>query len=140
MEVFTKKMTVLEQHIDLMGHVNNAKYLEIFEEVRWDAIVSRGFDVPFIRKSQTGPVILEVNMKFLSEIRLREEISVTMEPLNYEGRVGQLRQKIIKKDGTLSCEADFVFGLFDLQARKLIAPTPEWKMAVGLPSTTLGAR
>jgi acyl-CoA thioester hydrolase len=32
----------------------------------------------------------------------------------------------------LCCDATFVVGLFDLQARKLVLPTPEWLRAVGL--------
>jgi thioesterase-3 len=29
-------MTVRGYHLDLFGHVNNARYLEFLEEARWD--------------------------------------------------------------------------------------------------------
>lgn len=32
----------------------------------------------------------------------------------------------------IASEAIFTFGLFDLKARKMISPTPEWKSAIGL--------
>jgi acyl-CoA thioester hydrolase len=39
---------------------------------------------------------------------------------------------MVNQEQTLCCDAAFVIGLFDLQARKLIAPTPEWMRALGL--------
>ena len=43
-----------------------------------------------------------------------------------------MRQQMIKTDGEVACEATFVFGLFDIERRRLINPTPEWAYAVGL--------
>jgi acyl-CoA thioester hydrolase len=43
-----------------------------------------------------------------------------------------LRQVMINEKGEEAAIADFVIGLFDLNARKLIEPTPEWKHALGL--------
>jgi acyl-CoA thioester hydrolase len=37
-----------------------------------------------------------------------------------------------KADGTIACEAMFTFGLFDLEKRKLVEATPEWKKAIGM--------
>jgi hypothetical protein len=51
--------------------------------------------------------------------------------VSYERKVGRMRQVIVKADGTPACEAIFAFGLFHLDERKLIAPTPEWSRAVG---------
>jgi hypothetical protein len=34
--------------------------------------------------------------------------------------------------GELCCDAMFTIGLFDLTARRLIRPTPEWARALGL--------
>jgi hypothetical protein len=36
------------------------------------------------------------------------------------------------KDDNLACEAIFTIGLFDLEKRRLIEPTPAWAFAVGL--------
>lgn len=40
---------------------------------------------------------------------------------------------MLKANGSLAAEAVFTFGLFDLQSRKLIDATPEWKKAIGMP-------
>jgi len=126
------KVLIRESHIDTLGHVNNATYLALFEEARWELITQRGYGINELRKFQKGPVILDLNLRFLKELRLREEIEITTEIVKYEGRVGQMLQKMVKKDGVVASELLMNFGLFDLQERKLISPTAEWKNAMGM--------
>lgn len=126
------KFLVREVHVDSYGHINNATYLSLYEEARWELITPRGYGFNEIHKLKQGPVILEVNLKFLKEIRLRETITITTTLLNYTGKVGQLKQQMVKEDGSVASEAIFTFGLFDIKARKLIEATPEWKQALGI--------
>ncbi|WP_413560088.1 acyl-CoA thioesterase [Bdellovibrio sp. HCB209] len=126
------KLLIRESHIDSYGHVNNATYLSLYEEARWEAITPRGFGFHDVHRLQQGPVILEVNIKFMKEIKLRETITITSSIADYEGKIGHMKQQMIKEDGTVASEAIFTFGLFDLKARKMILPTPEWKKACGL--------
>ncbi|MFN7727550.1 MAG: acyl-CoA thioesterase [Bdellovibrio sp.] len=123
-------LLIREAHLDTFGHVNNATYLALYEEARWDLTTGNGFGLKDIQKLKTGPVILEVTVKFVSELKLREKIRITTELIEYKGKVGRLQQQMIKEDGTLASEALFIFGLFDLQARKLIEPTDAWKKAI----------
>lgn len=125
-------LIIKEQHVDSYGHVNNATYLTLYEEARWESITPRGYGFNEIHQKQQGPVILEVNVKFIKEIRLRESITITTKLLKYEGKVGQMVQQMIKEDGTVASEAVLTFGLFDMKARKLILPTPEWKKALAM--------
>lgn len=126
------KFKVKEHHLDTYGHINNATYLALYEEARWEIMTERGYSFAEIHKSQQGPVILEVNLKFLKEIGLRENITITTEVVHYKGKIGQMLQKMIKDDGVVASEALFTFGLFDLKERKLLEPTPKWKMVLGL--------
>lgn len=125
------KVLIRESHLDTYGHVNNARYLDMYEEARWQLVTDRGYGFKKVHDSGQGPVILEVNLKFMKELRLREEITITTELVDYPGKIGRLKQQMIKPDGTVASEAIFVFGLFDLKARKMIEPTAEWKIAVG---------
>ncbi|MGZ3743553.1 MAG: acyl-CoA thioesterase [Pseudobdellovibrionaceae bacterium] len=126
------KLLIRESHLDTYGHVNNAVYLTIYEEARWEAITARGYGFKKVHESGQGPVILEVNLKFMKELCLREEITITTELVDYPGKVGHLKQRMIKPDGSIASEALFTFGLFDIKARKMIDATPEWKKAIGL--------
>jgi acyl-CoA thioester hydrolase len=127
-----KTIFISEAHLDSFGHLNNARYLELFEQARWDLITERGFGIDVIRSTRTGPTILEVVLKFQRELSARETVVIRSDLLSYERKVGKFRQQMIKADGTVACEAIFTIALFDLEKRRLIEPTPAWAYAVGL--------
>lgn len=127
-----RKLLIRESHLDTFGHVNNATYLQIFEEARWDWITSNGFGLREIREQQVGPTILEITIKFLRELRNREEVTIRTEVLSYRGKICDLRQAIHKADGELACEAVLRCALFDLRQRKIVAPTAAWARALGV--------
>jgi acyl-CoA thioester hydrolase len=125
-------ITIREGHLDLFGHVNNAVYLEIFEEARWDIVEAGGYGLRKVQETGVGPTILEIELQFKREIRNRERITVRTWLANRAGKVMTLRQVMMNEKGEEACTADFVIGLFDTRARKLIDPTPEWLRAVGV--------
>jgi acyl-CoA thioester hydrolase len=130
-QVFEYPVTIRERHLDTFGHVNNATYLELFEEARWDIITPRGFGLKEIQERKIGPVILEVKVKFLKELSNRDQIVIRSWNSSQAGKITTMTQVMINERGEEACRAEFVFGLFDLVARKLISPTPEWKRALG---------
>ena len=130
--VHEKSIVISEAHLDSFGHVNNARYLELMEQARWDLITERGFGIDVIRASKTGPTILEIDIRFFRELAARDPITIRTEMLSYERKVGKLRQQMVKPDGTVACEAIFTIGLFDVERRRLIEPTAAWRHAVGL--------
>jgi acyl-CoA thioester hydrolase len=131
-KVFEKTIVISEAHLDSFKHLNHARYLEIFEQARWDLITENGFGFDTIEKTQTGPTILGVEMKFLKELHPRETVVIRSELVSYERKIGKMRQVMIKANGESACDAIITFGLFDIVQRKLIEPTPEWARAVGL--------
>ena len=129
--VFHYPLTIREHHLDTFGHVNNATYLSILEEARWELITQNGYGLSYIRETGLGPTILEINIKFLKELRLREQISIESQMLSYEGKIGKIVQKMFR-NGEQCCIAEFTVGLFSVKERKLVLPTPEWLKAIGL--------
>jgi YbgC/YbaW family acyl-CoA thioester hydrolase len=127
-----KTFVISEAHLDSFGHLNNARYLELFEQARWDLITERGFGIDMVRQTKTGPTILQIEIRFMRELSPRDVVVIRTEMLSYERKIGKLRQQIIKADATVACEAVFTIGLFDLERRKLIEPTPAWLRAIGL--------
>jgi acyl-CoA thioester hydrolase len=130
--IHEKTILISETQLDSFGHLNHARYLELFEQARWDLITERGHGIDVIRRTRTGPTILEINIRFLRELGPRESVVIRTDLLSYERKVGKLRQQMVKPDGTVACEAVFTFGLFDVEQRKLIEPTPAWRYAIGL--------
>jgi len=67
---------IRERHLDAFGHVNNAQYLVLFEEARWEMITSRGYGIQEVLKNQVGTVVLECQVRFKRELKLRETIRI----------------------------------------------------------------
>ncbi|UPT74253.1 MAG: acyl-CoA thioesterase [Elusimicrobiota bacterium] len=131
MKVHEFGTTIEDRHLDMFGHVNNAAYLELFEKARWDLITRGGFGPDKVRESKTGPTLLEVTVRFRREIRGTGPVTIKTRTVSYKSKIGRLEQEMLW-NGESACVAEFVIALFDLEARKLIRPTPEWKRAVGL--------
>jgi thioesterase III len=125
-------LTIHERHLDTFGHVNNATYLDLLEEARWDLITRNGYGLDEIDRRQAGPTVVEANLRFVREIRNRERITVKSWTESYSGKICRFAQQMLNEKEELCCDATFVMGLFDLQARKLLLPTPEWLRALGL--------
>lgn len=134
-KLFESEITVLEKNLDSFGHVNNAVYMEFYEQARWQFITENGYGLPQVQKLKKGPVILESNIKFKKEIKLRETFKVRSQMVENRGKIMTIHQEmILDKSGkeVVASEADFVVGFFDLIERKLIDPTPEWLKAIGV--------
>lgn len=123
---------IREQHLDTFGHVNNAVYLQLFEEARWEWMTERGYGLDKIQETRCGPVILEVQIKFRRELKNRDRITIYSHIASYEGKVGVIRQKMKREDGSLACDASLTCALWDLDERKIIEPTEEWLIALDL--------
>jgi acyl-CoA thioester hydrolase len=130
---FSYSLTIREGHLDTFGHVNNATYLALFEEARWQMVTDRGYGLEKVRQTQQGPIILEVQVQFRRELTLRTEVNITSRTTKYAGKIGQVYQEIANQlDPTLVyATATFTIGFFDLSRRKLIPPSPEWLRAIG---------
>jgi len=126
------EVVIRESQLDTFGHMNNAAYLVLFEEARWDFISNNGYGLNEVINLQKGPVILDVAMRFKKEIKLREKIKITLELISHERKISKFKQEMIKEDGTVAAELHLTFGFFDLQTRRLIDPTPEWLKAIGV--------
>lgn len=129
---FEYEVLIREHHLDSYGHVNNATYLALYEEARWEAITQKGYGYKTVQRTGLGPIILEINLKFLKEIKLRERIVITLEVVSYVGKICILRQQMLRENREVVSEATLTTSFFDLKARKLIPATTEWLKALDL--------
>ena len=132
-EIFEYELMIRENHLDSFGHVNNAVYVQLYEEARWDFITKNNCGLDKIQQNKIGPVILDLQVRFKRELKNREKIKIisqTKEVVN--DKILILNQKMINEEGKIASEALFTVGFFDLKERKLIAATSEWLKAVGI--------
>ena len=125
-------MLIKEHHLDIFNHVNNATYLQLLEEARWEFLNACGIDLKTIHDTSIGPIVLECHLQFLKELRLRQSIVIESQMISFDKKVGVMRQDIINEQHELCMHAELTFGIFDMQTRKLILPTAQWLSAIGV--------
>jgi acyl-CoA thioester hydrolase len=129
---FECKIQILESHLDAFGHVNNARYFDLYEQARWDFITKFGYGLKQVIDNEKGPVVLDVNCRFKRELINRETITIKSHTTESTGKIMKIYQEIIKEDGSVASDATFTFGFMDLKLRKLINPPEAWLKAVGV--------
>lgn len=133
--IYEYEKLILEHHLDTFGHVNNAMYLSIYEEARWDFITKNNLGLKEILETKVGPVLLDLNLTFKAELKNRDKIKIVSQARSElrNKYVMLLDQKMIKvDDGKVASTLTISVGLMDLNARKLISPTIPWLKALGL--------
>lgn len=135
---FKETYTIKEHHLDTFGHVNNATYLQLYEQARWDMMHEMGMGPEEIERDQKGPVIVELNLKFKKELINRSEITITtqfqkmLNPL-----VMEIYQEILNQKGELASSLTLSIGVMDLSKRKLCRPSEKWLRCLGLESSEI---
>ena len=85
-----------------------------------------------MHRLQGRPTVLEVEIRFVREIRNRQRVTIRTWIESYSGKIGKLAQQIRDEADELCTDAVFTIGLFDMTSRRLVRPTPEWIAALGL--------
>ena len=131
-EVNEYQLEIREKDIDMLGHVNNATYLTLYEEARWAMIAPRGWGKEDILRRRLSPIVLDVQISFRRELRLGEKVLVRTwchDPLRKTCHVSQV---MLKADGKEASSATFTMALFNLDNRKLVDPPQDWIETIGL--------
>ncbi|MCB0342533.1 MAG: acyl-CoA thioesterase [Bdellovibrionales bacterium] len=121
---------VLYQHLDTFGHVNNAAYLQLFEEARWDMIEKNGYGLKKIQETKKGPTILDVQIRYKKELMFKEPCRIETYLPSHKKKLMYLQQELFNSQGEQAAKAFFTFAFFDLEQRKIIPPTEDWLKAV----------
>jgi YbgC/YbaW family acyl-CoA thioester hydrolase len=75
MGMFDYNLTVRGYELDSYGHVNNAVYLNYFEQARWELL--RQIDLlDYFRENQLFLVVTEIKIRYSSEAKLFDELLI----------------------------------------------------------------
>jgi acyl-CoA thioesterase FadM len=108
--------------------------LQILEEARWEFITENGYGFNKVHETKKGPVILDVYLKFMRELKLRQKIIIESQVQGDLAKIMSIKQWIKDESGKVHSEAEFKVAFFDLSERKMIMPSEEWLKAVGFNS------
>ncbi|MCS1350270.1 thioesterase family protein [Mechercharimyces sp. CAU 1602] len=120
-------LTVRSTDVDMIGHVNNAKYLEYLEWARFDWLKQHGVTVESFRKWGIFPVVVNVNINYRKELLFDEEILITSYTKKMNTRSVVAHQIITNQAGDVIADADLTIVAIDGKKRKAITLPDDMK-------------
>ncbi len=112
-------------HLDLYGHVNNARYLEFLEEARWNLMEQSG-DLAWFMAQKYALVVSRIDIRYLRAATMGDELLIETSLAALLPREGLINQRIMRKDnGKLVAEADVTFAVIHPEQRGAQAMTGE---------------
>jgi acyl-CoA thioester hydrolase len=131
-KIFEYSFIVTDDLLDGYKHVNNARYLDLYERARWDILERSNLGAEFVHNHKIGPIILEVTVRFSRELLPGEEIKIISTFRKKNELVLFIDQQMINSHGEIASKAVFTSSMFDLEKRKMIKADEEWLKAMGL--------
>lgn len=130
---------IRESMIDSFGHLHNTEYAQLMEDARWDFITANGYGSSVIQVKKLAPVIMTMEITFLREVLNRDTVTIRSTFTSFNGKFAALEQKMSNRKNELCAIGVFTFGMFDLNLRKMVDPTPEWIAGMGIDSSKVAA-
>jgi thioesterase-3 len=116
MEYLTE-IKVRGYHADFYGHVNNARYLEFFEEDRW-ALLESKIDLKKWAKQGIIFLVVNINVNYRLAVPVGETLIVTTNLEKIGNRSVVLDQKILLKESRkVAADAIITFVITDKTGR-----------------------
>ena len=119
MEYLTE-IKVRGYHADFYGHVNNARYLEFFEEDRW-AHLESSLDLQEWASRGLIFLVVNINVNYRKAVGVGETILVSTEIDKIGNKSAVLLQKIVLKEtGEVAADALVTFVISDNSGRAVV--------------------
>ncbi|MGF9905471.1 acyl-CoA thioesterase [Brevibacillus porteri] len=130
-------LTVRSTDIDVIGHVNNAKYLEYMEWARFEWIWEQGFTLDELRRRAIMPVVVNININYRKELKMREEVTANTTVVKVGEKSFVIRQELYNAADVLVADADVTMVMIDANTRQSISLPAELKetLLVELPKS-----
>ena len=122
--MFEKRLLAGWGDMDFNSHMRNTAFLDKSADVRMMFFSENGFPMEEFIRLKIGPVIRKDEIEYFKEIRLLEELRVTLgiAGLAEDGSRFLLRNEFWRADGKLAAKVTSAGGWLDLSQRKLVVP------------------
>lgn len=115
------EIEVSAAHIDELGHVNNARFLEYLERGRIDWYNHCGEFLNLTGEPRLGTVVVNINVNFRRECFEGDRLKVVTRPLSRGGKSYVLAQRVETAAGELAADAEVTSVVMDLDSRQTVA-------------------
>lgn len=114
----TIELKVRGYHLDLFGHVNNARYLEFLEEGRWAAF-EEAVDLQQLAAKGYAFTVVNINISYRRPAHMNHVLSIETAVAQLNRRSGVIHQVVkLKGTDTLIADADVTFVIVDAKTQK----------------------
>lgn len=122
--MFEKRLYAGWGDMDFNSHMRNTAFLDKAADVRMMFFAEHGFPAEEFHRRRFGPVIRRDELEYFREIRLMEEIRVTLMSagLSEDGSRFIVRNEFWRSDGERAATVTSTGGWLDQVNRKLVAP------------------
>jgi len=122
--MFARQMVATWGDMDFNGHMRNTAFLDKAADIRLMFFAEHGLPIEEFGRLKIGPVVRKDELEYFKEIRLLEEIRVTLSAagLSDDGARFLVRNEFWRMDDTLAARVTSWGGWLDHQARKLVVP------------------
>ena len=118
--VHTIDIKIRGYHLDVFGHVNNARYLEFMEEARWAAFEEKADFSLWAQKGYAFTVV-NINIDYKRPAYLNETLRIETTIAGLKRHSGVIHQLIkLKGAETIVADAKVTFVLFDTTQKKAV--------------------
>ena len=116
--VHTTEIKVRGYHLDLFGHVNNARYLEFLEEGRWAAF-EKHVDLQKLASQGYAFTVVNININYRRPARLNQVLCVETAVSQWNRRNAVIRQDIKLAGSDVGiADADVTFVMVDTKTQR----------------------
>jgi acyl-CoA thioester hydrolase len=122
--VFEKQLVAGWGDMDFNSHMRNTAFLDKSADVRMMFFSENGFPMEEFIRRKIGPVIKKDEIEYFKEIRLLEDLRVTLAiaGLAEDGSHFLMRNEFWRADEQLAAKVTSAGGWLDLSLRKLVVP------------------
>jgi len=128
----TTTLNVRGYHLDVYGHVNNARYLEFLEEARWRFFAERGV-IDTLTGKELAMVVVNININYRRAALIHEELKIVTQLTKVGNKSFIIRQEISLADSSLTnggemiADTDGTYVLLDNELGATVAIQGKYK-------------
>ena len=107
-------------HLDVYGHVNNARYLEFLEEGRWQAFEEQG-SFEALTKAGLGFSVVNININYMRPALLGDVLAIETSLKSISNKSAIMHQVVHLRDTTkIVAQADVTFVMVSAQTGRAV--------------------
>jgi len=119
-------------HCDFYGHVNNARYLELMEEARWQYLEA-GMGLEYWSDRGLGFVVAGIEIKYKRPANPGMDLEISTKMTETQGRMGLIHQVFTDQaTGKIIVDALVTFAVIDLKTGRAVPMEGEVKAGFDL--------